>query len=308
MVIVKVKGNQSRILDHFTRDRSTPQEDEWYGGSDDLIAATGRVEGNVMLASFLKPIRSRDRFDHNITDSEMWLLWAHGQVVGQYKPTLPTAAPGQADSLIMDFYRPLELKFHGANKGIRSENLLRLKPSSTETCSFQRSCGGNVCYEAQWGYHDSNKDVIYFTLTSKSEWAGIAFSEDQQMIGSDIVTGDSVAGVVDRYATARRLPGKDDDQTQLGETCVHMVNDDLTVVFSRTVNTSDNRDLSLTVPRYFLFAFGNLNSGVPVNHGPDGRFFSGQKIDATQCRLNGGAYMINFCFNTNVYNHLLVCL
>ena len=60
MVIVKVKGDQSRILDHYTRDRSTPQEDEWYGGSQDLIGASGKVLGNVMVASFIKPRRSSE--------------------------------------------------------------------------------------------------------------------------------------------------------------------------------------------------------------------------------------------------------
>jgi hypothetical protein len=283
MVIVKVRGSQFRILDHYTRDRSTPQEDEWYGGSDDLIAATGKVEDDVMFASFVKPIRSGDKFDHNIIDSEMWLLGAHGQVFGNYNPAIPAAAAGQTGSLITDFYRPLELKFHGVNRGFQSDNFLHPKSRSTKTCSFQ-ACDGTVCYDAKWGYHGNNKDVIYFMLKSKSEWAGIAFSNDRQMIESDVVIGDNVTGVVDRYATAKSLPGEDEDQTQLGETCTNMVSDNLTVVFSRTVATSDSRDLSLDVPRYFLFAFGKLDKGEPLYH-RTGRFISGQEIDATQCQL-----------------------
>ena len=58
IVIAKVKGNQYRILDHYTRDRSTPQEDEWYGGTDDLLGAFGEYKDGVMLVGFIKPRRS----------------------------------------------------------------------------------------------------------------------------------------------------------------------------------------------------------------------------------------------------------
>lgn len=41
MVIGMMRGNYSRIGDYYTRDRSTPQLDNFYGGRQDLTAALG---------------------------------------------------------------------------------------------------------------------------------------------------------------------------------------------------------------------------------------------------------------------------
>lgn len=41
MVIGSAKGQLSRIGDYYSRDRSTPQKDEFYGGKDDLTGALG---------------------------------------------------------------------------------------------------------------------------------------------------------------------------------------------------------------------------------------------------------------------------
>ena len=41
LVIGMARGNYSRIGDYYTRDRSTPQLDGFYGGRQDLTAALG---------------------------------------------------------------------------------------------------------------------------------------------------------------------------------------------------------------------------------------------------------------------------
>ena len=41
MVIGTARGGTSRIFDYYTRDRSTPRPDEFWGGQDDLTAAVG---------------------------------------------------------------------------------------------------------------------------------------------------------------------------------------------------------------------------------------------------------------------------
>ena len=47
IVIGAAHGSQSRILDYYTRDRSTPRTDDFYGGEDSLTAAVG-MEQNGM--------------------------------------------------------------------------------------------------------------------------------------------------------------------------------------------------------------------------------------------------------------------
>ena len=39
IVIGVAKGSLGRVMDSYTRDRSTPQSDEMYGGRNDLSAA-----------------------------------------------------------------------------------------------------------------------------------------------------------------------------------------------------------------------------------------------------------------------------
>ena len=41
MVIGMANGDSSRIWDYYTRDRSTPRRDTYWGGSNDLTAAAG---------------------------------------------------------------------------------------------------------------------------------------------------------------------------------------------------------------------------------------------------------------------------
>ena len=50
VVIGAARGGRSRILDYYTRDRSTPRLDEFYGGRQSLTGAVGmEVDGTTII-------------------------------------------------------------------------------------------------------------------------------------------------------------------------------------------------------------------------------------------------------------------
>ena len=52
IVIGAARGSQSRILDYYTRDRSTPRTDDFYGGEDSLTAAVGMERDGMTYIKF----------------------------------------------------------------------------------------------------------------------------------------------------------------------------------------------------------------------------------------------------------------
>jgi len=108
IVIGKVRGDLSNIGDYYTRDRSTPRRDEFYGGKDDLTAAVGWEENGVTTIMFRKPINSADIHTDSNFESIITLIWAYGQHDHS-------------------FYVDDVLKYHGRNKGVRD---MQGKPSS----------------------------------------------------------------------------------------------------------------------------------------------------------------------------------
>ena len=56
ITIGMARGSVSKIYDAYTRDRSTPQPDEFYGGKDDLTAAVGYEEDGVTTIAFRKKL------------------------------------------------------------------------------------------------------------------------------------------------------------------------------------------------------------------------------------------------------------
>jgi len=100
IVIGMVKGDLSNIGDYYTRDRSTPRRDAFYGGNDDLTAAVGWEEDGVTTIIFRKPVSgSRDsgKSDHDF-NGLLKVIWAYGQ----------SGVP---------FYKEDEIKYHGGNRG-----------------------------------------------------------------------------------------------------------------------------------------------------------------------------------------------
>lgn len=56
IVIGAARGSQSRILDYYTRDRSTPRTDDFYGGVDSLTAAVGMERDGMTYIKFRKQL------------------------------------------------------------------------------------------------------------------------------------------------------------------------------------------------------------------------------------------------------------
>lgn len=61
-LIVLIEGNLHRIQDMYTRDRSTPRTDKFYGGEDSLTSAVGSQVDGVTTIVFRKPVQGIYKF------------------------------------------------------------------------------------------------------------------------------------------------------------------------------------------------------------------------------------------------------
>ena len=59
-MIGAARGSQSRILDYYTRDRSTPRTDDFYGGEDSLTAAVGMEQDGMTNIKFRRQLHTGD--------------------------------------------------------------------------------------------------------------------------------------------------------------------------------------------------------------------------------------------------------
>ena len=61
IVIGTARGQQFRVFDYYTRDRSTPRRDSFYGGRDDITAAVGKEEDGFTYIKWRKPLMSGNK-------------------------------------------------------------------------------------------------------------------------------------------------------------------------------------------------------------------------------------------------------
>lgn len=80
IVIGTARGELSRIWDYYTRDRSTPRMDTFWGGKAELQATGGFEKDGVTTIVFRKKLEATEPSDHSITDDLMHVIWAKGQV------------------------------------------------------------------------------------------------------------------------------------------------------------------------------------------------------------------------------------
>ena len=95
MVVGMARGMMGKIGDYYTRDRSTPRPDMFWGGRDDLLAGGVWEEGGRTVMVFRKNISGgvADQPLQGVTH----LIWAMGQSGG--------------------FYGEDQFKWHGENRG-----------------------------------------------------------------------------------------------------------------------------------------------------------------------------------------------
>merc|ERR1719427_2263952 len=82
MVIGMARGDTSRVWDFYTRDRSTPQRDQYFGGQSDLTASMAWEEDGEATIFFRKKLAANGPTDHDIVDADMLVVWALGQEEG----------------------------------------------------------------------------------------------------------------------------------------------------------------------------------------------------------------------------------
>ncbi|XP_045519064.1 uncharacterized protein LOC123710853 isoform X1 [Pieris brassicae] len=266
IVIGTARGNYHRVLDYYTRDRSTPRVDTFWGGHDDITVSSGFEENGVTTIMFRKKIKAKEPTDHSLVDDLMHVIWARGQEMGRYIHS-PPAGLAQGD-----FYRPDELKYHGHGdqRGVVAMNFFEeTKTSLSGSISSldNNKCGAqfkwpsacdvanNTCdYVASWEYlgQKRGKDSIRFTIITKQTkyWTGIGFSRDQKMSQTDAILGwvDSRSGrpfVGDAWLSgysAPRFDSRQDITQAKGETSDGFT----TLSFVRKRDTGDNKDLQFT--------------------------------------------------------------
>ncbi|KAL4713660.1 hypothetical protein ACJJTC_004191 [Scirpophaga incertulas] len=191
IVMGTARGNYHRVLDYYTRDRSTPRVDTFWGGHDDVTAASGFEENGVTTIMFRKKIKAKEPTDHSIVDELMHVIWARGQ------------EPAASALPLGGFYRPDELKYHGrgSQRGVTAINFFEESKSSMsggvlplgDKCGAQwmypSNCNptnGSCDYHATWEYlgQKRGKDSVKFTIKTKNikQWTGIGFSKDKKMV------------------------------------------------------------------------------------------------------------------------------
>lgn len=80
IVIGAARNQTSRVFDYYTRDRSTPRQDEFWGGANDLTASAGFEENGVTTIIFRRKLTSTDVTDHSIVNDLMHVIWARGEI------------------------------------------------------------------------------------------------------------------------------------------------------------------------------------------------------------------------------------
>ena len=72
IIIGSARGMKHRIGDYYTRDRSTPRQDSFWGGRDSLTAAMGFERDGVTTILFRRKLEADNHFsDHDIIDGAM---------------------------------------------------------------------------------------------------------------------------------------------------------------------------------------------------------------------------------------------
>lgn len=115
IIIGAVRGGvYSRILDYYTRDRSTPRLDEFWTheGSNSITSATGwETDDGQSVIIFRRKVKSFEVTDHDI-ESGMHVIWALGQERGKYVHSPHSGLEKESPS-IPNFYEKDEIKYHG---------------------------------------------------------------------------------------------------------------------------------------------------------------------------------------------------
>lgn len=154
IVIGTARDQFSRVGDYYTRDRSTPRLDTFWGGNSDLTASGGFEKDGVTTILFRKKLSAVERSDHSIENELMHVIWAKGQEPGKYVHFPPSGLEKQAASN-KEFYQADELKYHG---------------HSPQRGALQLNFYGKEIIFTTKGYHTNFNDPFKFFRGKIGEW------------------------------------------------------------------------------------------------------------------------------------------
>lgn len=112
IVIGAARGMASRVGDYYSRDRSTPHTDEFFGGKSNLALGTGFEENGVTTIIFRKKLVANEPTDHTLDDALTHVIWAKGQEPEAYVH-VPASGLETQIATVKNFYQQDELKYHG---------------------------------------------------------------------------------------------------------------------------------------------------------------------------------------------------
>ena len=183
IVLGVAKGSLGRVVDSYTRDRSTPLSDEMYGGGNDLTAAMAYEENDETVMVFRKPLKASHPSDHSIEEGLMHVIWAQGQNPQKYSHA-PRSGIEADNPSIPDFYKEDEFKYHGKiNRGDRKLQLMDSGIDNNCMFKYPPECSDKCEYEARWEFKDGK--VSFLVLSSiPTKWMGIGFSSNSFMVST----------------------------------------------------------------------------------------------------------------------------
>ena len=273
LIMGGANGIHSRIRDYYTRDRSTPRLDTFWGGSEDITSATGWEKDGMTTLIFRRKVRSADEPDHNL-EGELHVIWARGQEPGEYyhrpRSGLEIENPG-----VPEFYARDEIKYHGhgGQRGITRIDFLSSPKVEGAGKKKTIECGDSwsypsgclaiddekkpCSYTATWVYQPDSDSVKFTIETKKSNrWTGIGFSDSPLMKNSDAILGWVTSSgqyfMMDTFMTSYTPPVLDREQDISGMTGQY-ADGIVRLTFSRPVKSKDAKDVSLDTCRFFLF-------------------------------------------------------
>ncbi|EDV20018.1 uncharacterized protein TRIADDRAFT_61434 [Trichoplax adhaerens] len=289
MVIGSARGNMFRLFDYYSRDRSTPRMDSYFGGEDSITAAVGSESNGYTTLRWRKQLTAEGTTDHTIQDEVLDVIYAYGQKY-PYSHQFPSGLHNS--HRLTNYYNDDELKYHGyQNRGRKSLNFFGDSKLVTNTCSgsWKTGCTGNSCSNnLQWNIY--NDGTVHFTMSAVTDkWIGLGISNDHKMAKTDAIVGwvGKVAPVItDRYISSYAPPPVDAvSNVNLLEGS--KLNGTTTLKFYRPINTSDSQDISLHGCHYFIFAIGGqyTDSNFAISKHASTPFITSRKIciDVNQC-------------------------
>ncbi|CAG5128968.1 unnamed protein product, partial [Candidula unifasciata] len=320
IVVGWVRSNGSIALsDRWASSRTLPKEDT----HNDLTLISDQVVDEMTVVTFSRAVDTQDSEDQRLDISDcIYLLTARGKTASgdsfvyhserklssekfcfdkchdNLASEPPIAEPNKTDnsSITSSPDSTLNTTNH-VPEGDR--NASRGSEPTANSCDGSCTMPSNCLYNVSWIY-DPSMDKVHFSVAvqlDSNQYFGLGFSEDQFMPDSDMVVGwvkpDGGTYLSDRWATGHRQP-EEDIRQDLTEISGQTVSGITSVMFTRSILTSDSQDLPLNLIGciYLLTAKGTRNEDNSFMYHSE-KWSSPEKFCFNKCqgtRMPGGQW------------------